>query len=321
MGRFHLAHVAQQQQGWCVKHIDETHPQIELYKPLIVHYLPGHYRTHSVSNRIGNICQGVNATVHRDVTHVDQERECGQQRGVDECDAKTNTAQRGDELSKSFACGDCAGAGSYDNHTQRSVEPLQVRMLRCQLNCKVHTEHVREEGWEPGDSHLPLRGVHGGLHPVGDGGLQKGKGDVAHCERPGHHGDVRVHYEFVNGGADWHVLSSPVGERLDHGEQQDTVRQANAREHDEGHFLPRELVQDAPERRRHEAPERDEGQGDAERPAPLRLLRVLVCDHRDPRRVREGRAQALQTSGHEERRVVLPNRKYAGGHEHNRKSN
>jgi hypothetical protein len=65
------------------------------------------------------------------------------------------------------------------------------------------------------------------------------------------------------------VLHGPHDE-----EQEEAVQQADQGQNDEGDGLPAELVEDAPEWRRHQAPKRDEGESDAQGLGALRLLCV-----------------------------------------------
>jgi len=67
------------------------------------------------------------------------------------------------------------------------------------------------------------------------------------------------------------VLHGPHDE-----EQEEAVQQADQGQNDEGDGLPAELVEDAPERRRHQAAKRDEGESDAQGLGALRLLCVPV---------------------------------------------
>jgi hypothetical protein len=65
------------------------------------------------------------------------------------------------------------------------------------------------------------------------------------------------------------VLHGPHDE-----EQEEAVQQADQRQDNKWDGLPAELVQDAPEWRRHQAAKRDEGESDAQGLGALRLLSV-----------------------------------------------
>lgn len=134
------------------------------------------------------------------------------------------------ELAEGFTRGHRARAGAYENHADGPVEPLQVWVLSRQFDSQKHAQHVREESGEPRHAHLPLVRVHGLLHPVGNGGLEEGQRDVADDKCTGHHGDIRVNHQFVNGGAHGHVLTLSVGEGLKHQEAHHAVRQTHARQ-------------------------------------------------------------------------------------------
>ncbi len=120
----------------------------------------------------------------------------------------------------------------------------------------------------------------------------------------------------MDGCSDRHVRARAVRERSDHGQEQNTIHQAHRGQNYKRDAFPCELVQDSAERRRHEAPERDESERDPQRAAPRRFLRVSVRDHRDPGGVRERRAQTLQAARREQRPVVIREREDAGGDEH-----
>jgi len=72
------------------------------------------------------------------------------------------------------------------------------------------------------------------------------------------------------------------------------VDEAHQREQQKRHgvVVAALLVQHAPERRRHQTSEGDEGQRDAHRLAALVLLREPVCNHRQTGSVGKGRAES-----------------------------
>ncbi len=178
-GLLHLAHAAEQQQRRRVKHVHQTHAQVQLHEAQVVHDLPRDYRSQSVGERVRDVRDGKDAAVDGHVTHVHQEGQRGQQRRVHQRDAKADSAQREHQLPGGLAGRHRAGAGPDDHHPERAVEPLQLRVLGGQPDGDVNPEHVREEGGQPDQTHLPLRGVHRALHPAGDGGLQERQRDVA----------------------------------------------------------------------------------------------------------------------------------------------
>ncbi len=87
-GLLHLAHAAEQQQRRRVKHVHQTHAQVQLHEAQVVHDLPRDYRSQSVGERVRDVRDGKDAAVDGHVTHVHQEGQRGQQRRVHQRDAK-----------------------------------------------------------------------------------------------------------------------------------------------------------------------------------------------------------------------------------------
>ena len=80
--------------------------------------------------------------------------------------------------------------------------------------------------------------------------------------------DGRRHGLFLS------VLLLLVLHRAHDEDEEEAVDQADPRQDDEGHRLAEELIKDAAEGRRHQAPEGDEGEGDAQGLRALLLLSV-----------------------------------------------
>ena len=260
-----------------VDEADDRHNDVEHGEAPVLHDPARHNGSEGVRGAVGNVSNCVNGSVHARELFVDDETKGGEQRGVDEGNAEADDADGKHQEEIARAEGDEEAGDALESKSNESQGPLPLRMRLCCLDADHDPRHVGEEGGEPDHALLPLRGVHGLRHPLGDGRLEEGQGDVGHHEGSGAASDVRINKQPPHGsclGLLFPLLGLLSLHRPHDQEEEEPVKETDEGQNDERNGLSSKLVEKASKGRGDQAAKRDKSQRNSQRLSSLVLLSV-----------------------------------------------
>ena len=200
--RFVLVDVTQEHENRAEEEIGDGDANVESEETDRIDHPTGDDGSDGVGERVGDVGNGVDASVDGDVANVHHVAHCGQKGRVDESDAETDAANGNHEDPVGAGERDDEAAEALESETESGHHPGVLRVLSGHADCEDDAEDVREESRQPDHAQLPLLDVHRVHHPDGDGGLEEGERHVGHHQSARADGNVRVHEEAPDGRPD-----------------------------------------------------------------------------------------------------------------------
>ena len=191
--RLVLVDVAQEHEDRAEEESEDGDADVEGQETDGIDHTAGDDGPDGVGERIGNVGDGVDASVDADVADVDDVAHSGQKGRVDEGDAETDAANWDHEDPIGAGEGDDETTEAFQGQPEGGHDPGVLRIAGGHADGDDDSEDVREESRQPNHAQLPLFHIHRVHHPDGNGGLEEGQRDVGHHQSAGTDGDVRVH--------------------------------------------------------------------------------------------------------------------------------